>query len=220
MRLPVFFPSSQNFVNTVIILYRNFFYYLYLPVLKFTSRRATNIKKMICHTTPYFTSVYIFFVNSKSFFNASGRPNMLLTTTFAGYQINSFSIVVLQIPLVLYFRLVAKQVKSGKTTKTFLQMSRFLLHSFIEHSLCLVVLENNDVDKISLRSLFLFYVTLMVFCGKISSICWLLHKIGKWFLMMVLSLGSKELYCVIKLHEVERMVLSNLGFLASSLVSF
>ena len=126
---------------------------------------------MICHTTPYFTSVYIFFVNSKSFFNASSRPNMLLTTTFAGHQTNNFSTVALQIPLVLYFHLVAKQVKSGKATKTFLQMSRFLLHSFIEHSLCSVVLENNDVDKISLTFLFLFYVTLMVFCGKISSMC-------------------------------------------------
>ena len=38
--------------------------------------------------------------------------------------------------------------------------------------------------------------------------------------MMVLRLGNKELYCEIKLHEVEKVVLSNLGFLASSLVSF
>ena len=37
---------------------------------------------------------------------------------------------------------------------------------------------------------------------------------------MVLRLGNKGLYCVIELHEVERVVLSNLGFLASSLVSF
>ena len=33
-------------------------------------------------------------------------------------------------------------------------------------------------------------------------------------------LGNKWLYYVIKLHEVEKVVLSNLGFLASSLVSF
>ena len=38
--------------------------------------------------------------------------------------------------------------------------------------------------------------------------------------MMVLRLGNKGLYCVIKLHEVEKVVLSNLGFLPSSLVSF
>ena len=38
--------------------------------------------------------------------------------------------------------------------------------------------------------------------------------------MMVLRLGNKGLYCVIKLHEFEKVVLSNLGFLASSLVSF
>ena len=84
----------------------------------------------------------------------------------------------------------------------------------------MVVLGNNDGDKISLRLLFLLYVTLMVLCGKISSICGLLYKIGKWFLMMVLRLGNKGLYCVIKLHEVEKVVLSNLGFIASSLVRF
>ena len=38
--------------------------------------------------------------------------------------------------------------------------------------------------------------------------------------MMVFRLGNKGLYCVINLYEVEKLVLSNLGFLASSLVSF
>ena len=38
--------------------------------------------------------------------------------------------------------------------------------------------------------------------------------------MMVLTLGNKGLYCVIKLHEVEKVVLCNLGFLASFIVSF
>ena len=38
--------------------------------------------------------------------------------------------------------------------------------------------------------------------------------------MMVLMLGNKSLYYVIKLHKVEKVVVSNLGFLASSLVSF
>ena len=37
--------------------------------------------------------------------------------------------------------------------------------------------------------------------------------------MMGLRLGKKGLYCVTKLHEVEQVVLYNLGFLASSLVS-
>ena len=76
-----------------------------------------------------------------------------------------------------------------------------------------MVLENNDGDKISLRFLFVFYVTLMVLCGKVSSICRLLYKIGKWFLMIVLRLFNKGLYCVIKSHEVEKVILSNLGFL-------
>ena len=48
-------------------------------------------------------------------------------------------IIILKI-LVLYFRLVAKQVNSGETTKKLLQMSHFLLHSFIKHSFFLVVL--------------------------------------------------------------------------------
>ena len=38
--------------------------------------------------------------------------------------------------------------------------------------------------------------------------------------MIVLRLGNKGLYCVIELHEVEKVALGNIGFLASSLVSF
>ena len=38
--------------------------------------------------------------------------------------------------------------------------------------------------------------------------------------MMALRLGNKGLYFVIKLHEVEKVVLNNIGFLASSVVSF
>ena len=38
--------------------------------------------------------------------------------------------------------------------------------------------------------------------------------------MMVLRLGSTGSYCVIKLHEVEKVVFFNLGFVAFSLVSF
>ena len=38
--------------------------------------------------------------------------------------------------------------------------------------------------------------------------------------MMVLRLGNKGLYCVIKLREVKRVVLSDLGFLDFSLISF
>ena len=59
-------------------------------------------------------------------------------------------------------------------------MSHFLLHSYREHSFCSAVLGNNDGDNISLRFLFLLYVALIVLCGKISSICRLLCKIGKW----------------------------------------
>ena len=37
--------------------------------------------------------------------------------------------------------------------------------------------------------------------------------------MIVSRLGNKGLYCVIKMHEAEKVVLSNLGFLVFSLVS-
>ena len=45
-------------------------------------------------------------------------------------------------------------------------MSHFLLHSFIEHLFCSAVLGNNNGDKISLRFLFLLYVTLKYFVEK------------------------------------------------------
>ena len=67
--------------------------------------------KMVCRITPYFTSAYITFVNSKSFFKASGRPNILLTTTFAGYQINNISTVTLQNSLNFIFLLGSKASK-------------------------------------------------------------------------------------------------------------
>ena len=52
------------------------------------------------------------------------------------------------------------------------------------------------------------------------SMFWLLCKTGKCFLIMVLILGSRGLYCVIKLHEVENLSLCVLGCLASSLEMF
>ena len=126
---------------------------------------------MVYQTIPYFTSIYSNFVSYLSFFQASGRPKIFFTTLFSGYQINNTSTFTLQNPFILYFRLVTKHVKSGETTKRLLQMSHFLLHLSIEHLLCLVVLGNNDGEKFSLKFLFLLYVTLMVFCGKITSVC-------------------------------------------------
>ena len=152
---------------------------------------------MVYHTTPYFTSAYIPFVTSKSFFKASDRPNILLPQHLQDIRQTTLLLPHFKIPLILYFRLVEKQIKSGEITKRFLQMSHFLLHSFIKHSFWLLVLGNNDGDKIFLRFVLLLYVTLMLFCGKISSICWLLYKTGKWFLMIVLMLGNKGLYCMI-----------------------
>ena len=121
-----------------------------LARIKFTSRRATNIKKVVCHDTHCFTSIYVTFVNSKSFIKASGSPKMLPATTFEGYQIDKISTVTLQNSLTIYFRFVANQVKSGETTKT---LSQFLLHSSIELSCCLVVLGGNNSDKMCLKFL-------------------------------------------------------------------
>ena len=49
---------------------------------------------------------------------------------------------------------------------------------------------------------------------------WLLCKTGICFFIMVLILGSRGLYCVIKLHEVEMFSLCVLRCLASSLEMF
>ena len=67
----------------------------------------------------------------------------------------------------------------------------------------------------SFKFLFLLYVTFIVSSGKIGSISWLLCNKGKYFLKLVLILGSIGLYGVIKLHVVEKLLLI-LGLLASS----
>ena len=69
----------------------------------------TNMKKMVCHTTPYFTSVCITFMNSKSFFEASGKPNILLT--FVGYQISNISTATRQNSLKFIFSFGSKASK-------------------------------------------------------------------------------------------------------------
>ena len=66
--------------------------------------------KMACDTTPYFTSICITFVNVKSFFEATSRPNILLSAIFAGYQIN-ISTVTLQNALDFIFLLGGKASK-------------------------------------------------------------------------------------------------------------
>ena len=82
-----------------------------------------------------------------------------------------------------------------------------------------IILGNKDGDMSSFKFLFLLYVTFLVFSGKICSISWLLCNTGKYFLKILLILGSIGLYCVIKLHVVEKLLLI-LGLLASSLEIF
>ena len=76
------------------------------------------------------------------------------------------------------------------------------------------------VKNFLLNSYFFCMWHLWYFCGKITSVCWLLYKIGKWLLMIVLRIGNKVLYCAMKLNDVEKVVFCNLSFLVSSLVSF
>ena len=110
---------------------------------------------MVCHTTPNFTSVYITFVNSKSGFKASGRPNILRTTTFAGYQINSICSVTLQNFLNFifpYFYISTFPLAYWKVLANVTFSITFFCRTFI----CLVLLGNNGGHKISLRFLIFF----------------------------------------------------------------
>ena len=85
---------------------------------------------MVCHTTPYFTSAYITFADSKSFFKASGRPNILLITAFAGYQINNISTVILQNSLNLLFPLGRKASKVRRKYSKILADDTFFVAFF------------------------------------------------------------------------------------------
>ena len=111
---------------------------------------------MVCHTTPNFTSVYITFVNSKSGFKASGRPNILHTTTFAGYQINSICSVTLQNFLNFIFPLGSKSSKVRRNYWKVLANVTFSITFFCRTFICLVLLGNNGGHKISLRFLIFF----------------------------------------------------------------
>ena len=128
-----------------------------------------------------------------------------------------FLVLQVKVPLVLYLSLIAWQVNSVETNRKFLQISHLLLQFSIEQLFSLIVLGNKDGDMSSFKVLFLLYVTFIVFSGKIRSISWLLCNTGKYFLKRVLILGSIGLYCVIKLHEVEKLLLR---LLASSLEIF
>ena len=59
-------------------------------------------------------------MNSKFFFKASGRPNILPTIKFAGYQINNISTVPLQNHLNFIFLLGSKAAKVRRNYLKFL----------------------------------------------------------------------------------------------------
>lgn len=82
-----------------------------------------------------------------------------------------------------------------------------------------IVLGNKDCDMSTFKFLFHVHVTLTAFSGKIRSILWPLCNADACFLTMIFMLGINGLYCVIKLREVEDLLLF-LGLLASPLKSF
>ena len=137
-----------------------------------------NIKKVVYHTTPCFTSFYLTFVNSESFFKTSGRPNILILTTFAGYRISTFA---LQNSLKFIFPLGSKASKLSRNYQKILAdfkisisfyYAAFVLFDSPRKKWCWKISlkflsRKNDVKKTSVKFLFLLYVTLMVFCGKI-----------------------------------------------------
>ena len=129
-----------------------------------------------------------------------------------------FLVLQVKVPLILYLHLVAWQVNSVETSRKFLQISHLLLHFSIEQ-FSFIILGNKDVDMSSFKLVFLLYVTFIVFSGKICGISWLLCNTGNYFLKIVLILGSIGLYCVIKLHVGEKLLLM-LDLQASSLVIF
>ena len=109
--------------------------------------------------------------------------------------------------------MTSKPSSYSKNTFTNIASSVTIL---IEQLFSFVVLKIKNGDLSSFKFLFCLYVLLPVFSGKILSISWLLRNTDKRFLMMLLMLGSNGLYCVIKLHEAEKLLLF-LGPLASSL---
>ena len=148
--MSAFFSFPQNFVNIVIVFYQNFFFinctWKYSNLL---AEEQQTLRRWFA--TPHLTlPMFITFVNSKSFFKTSHTQHIAYPTICR--VSNNISTVTLQNSFNFIFSL---HYKSGETSKKFLQMSHFLLHSFIEHLFCLVVQGNNDGDKISLRLLFL-----------------------------------------------------------------
>ena len=108
-----------------------------------------NIKKVVYHTTPCFTSFYLTFVNSESFFKTSGRPNILILTTFAGYRISTFA---LQNSLKFIFPLGSKASKLSRNYQKILTHFKISISFYYAAFFCLIVLGKNDVEKFLLNS--------------------------------------------------------------------
>ena len=116
-----------------------------------------------------------------------------------------FLVLEVKVPLIWYL----------ETTRKILKTSHLLLHFSIEQLFSFIILGGKNGDMSSFK----FFFPFMVFSGKIRIISWFLCNTGKYFLKIVLILGSIGLYFAMKLHVVEKLLLI-LGLLASSLDIF
>ena len=69
-----------------------------------------------------------------------------------------FLVLQVKVPLILYLRLVALQVNSVKTSRTFLQILHLLLHFSIEQLFSFIILGSKDGDMSSFKFLLLCFL--------------------------------------------------------------
>ena len=128
---------------------------------------------MVSYSTPNLIGINITFMNSESLLKTSNR-----TSKFTSYFVIALSSMASKV--------------SGNYQKV-LKKWHLLLHSSIEQLFSLIILGNKDGDMSSFKFLFLLNVMSTAFYGKIHRISWFLCNTGRYFLKMVLILGSTGL---------------------------
>ena len=126
----------------------------------------------------------------------------MLPTKFAGYQINNISTLTIQDFFNFMLMHGSKEVTSQSVETIKISYRRCI---FCYNFLYIIRFECKSwkltmVTKFPLNTDFfcMWHLNIKHFL--------LLYKIGKWFLMMVLRLGSKCLYCVMKFQEVKKAI--------------
>ena len=86
----------------------------------------TNIQKMVCYFTPYFTCVDVTFMNSKSFLKLLAEPMYCFPQHLHDIKYIAFLEVHFKIILTLYLNLVSKQAHSVEATKFSAEVTSFM----------------------------------------------------------------------------------------------